>query len=285
MIHIRLMTESDIPLGMRLKTAAGWNQLAADWRRVLTLQPNGCWVAEWNGAPVGTAATCLFGSVAWIAMVLVDNQYRGRGIGRALLEQTLAFLDEQQVATVRLDATPLGQPLYEKLGFSPQFVLARFEGAVVSGPRDECEFDRQYLVETPQPSDQAQIMALDREVNATDRTKLLEQLFREYPDELRFVRKDEQIAGYVTLRPGARAWQLGPCIATTDASLSLLADAVRRHQGESFYLDIPQENRAVYELAERLGLQVQRTLVRMCRGVDVREDLSRLATTSGPELG
>jgi hypothetical protein len=67
--------------------------------------------------------------------------------------------------------------------------------------------------------------------------------------------------------------------------LCLLADGARRHAGEAFYLDIPQDNRAVCQMADRLGLRAERTLVRMCRGVEVREDLSRLATGSGPELG
>src|SRR5437764_6600293 len=99
MLHIRVMSAADIPFGMRLKQQAGWNQLEADWRRYLDLQPDGCFVAELDGQPVGTAATSLFGSVAWIALVLVDNAVRGRGIGTALMERALAFLDQRGVRT------------------------------------------------------------------------------------------------------------------------------------------------------------------------------------------
>src|SRR5439155_19059347 len=53
---------------------------------------------------------------------------RGRGIGKALVHHALDFLDRQGVQSVRLDATPLGQPLYEKLGFMPEYTLKRFEG-------------------------------------------------------------------------------------------------------------------------------------------------------------
>src|SRR4051794_33231462 len=49
MIRIRHMTLADVPLGMRLKTAAGWNQVEADWLRMLALEPDGCFVAEWDG--------------------------------------------------------------------------------------------------------------------------------------------------------------------------------------------------------------------------------------------
>ena len=39
-VSIRTMRAADIPLGMRLKQLAGWNQTEADWRRNLALQPS-----------------------------------------------------------------------------------------------------------------------------------------------------------------------------------------------------------------------------------------------------
>ena len=53
---------------------------ATDWRRFLALQPDGCFVAECDGRPAGTTVACIFGQVGWIAMVLVDASFRGRGI-------------------------------------------------------------------------------------------------------------------------------------------------------------------------------------------------------------
>src|SRR5437660_10527540 len=99
------MIPADIPLGLRLKAQAAWNQLEADWLRFLDLQPDGAFVAECDGTPAGTVATCVFGPVAWVAMVLVDTALRGRGLGRALMERALHFLDGAGVQTGRLDAT------------------------------------------------------------------------------------------------------------------------------------------------------------------------------------
>src|SRR5437870_742019 len=110
-ISIRLMRASDVGLGLQLSGRAGWNQVAADWRRLLELQPDGCFVAEWDRRPVGTTMTCLFGPVAWVAMVLVEESLRGRGIGKALMHRALDYLDGRRVPTIRLDATPLGRPL------------------------------------------------------------------------------------------------------------------------------------------------------------------------------
>ena len=111
------MTVADIPLGLRLARQAGWNQIEADWRRFLAMQPDGCFVGERDGTPVATTATFIFGPVAWIAMVLVDVDSRRKGVATTLLKHALDFLDNQGVKTVRLDATAAGQPVYEKLGF------------------------------------------------------------------------------------------------------------------------------------------------------------------------
>src|SRR5436305_115010 len=104
MIQVRAMTLGDVPFGLRLCRQAGWNQLEADWQRFFALQPDGGFVAEWDGAAVGTTFVFLFGRVAWIAMVLVEERLRGQGIGRALMTHALDFLDRRAIATSRLDA-------------------------------------------------------------------------------------------------------------------------------------------------------------------------------------
>jgi GNAT superfamily N-acetyltransferase len=204
MIRIRRMTAADVPFGMELKGQAGWNQTEADWQRCLALEPDGCFVAEWNGRPAGTTTTCVFGSVAWIAMVLVRPELRGRGIGKALMEHALAYLDGQGVQTIRLDATPLGQPLYERLGFTAQFTLDRFEGTLPDhAPISEVRPGRSADVET--------LLDLDGKTTATDRSKLLERLVSEGPEELRLVERGARIAGFLLTRTrprGRSCWQM-----------------------------------------------------------------------------
>jgi GNAT superfamily N-acetyltransferase len=94
------------------------------------MQPDGCFVAELDGTSAGTTTTCVFNGVAWVAMVLVDKSLRGKGIGTGLLKHALDHLKKRNVRTVRLDATPAGRPIYEKLGFVPEYELARYEGVV-----------------------------------------------------------------------------------------------------------------------------------------------------------
>ena len=129
-IRLRLLTPRDLAFAEVVRAAAGWNQTPADWRRFLELEPSGCFLAEWEGAPAGTATTLVHGpELAWIGMVLVHPDYRRRGIGRALLEHCLGHLQARGVQCIKLDATPLGQPVYERLGFRAEWTLARWERA------------------------------------------------------------------------------------------------------------------------------------------------------------
>lgn len=278
MISIRRMTATDIPFGMRLKEEVGWNQTEADWRRYLELEPDGCFVAECDGNPVGTTTTCIFGPVGWIAMVLVESSRRGQGIGKALMHHALSELETSGVASVRLDATPLGQPLYEKLGFKVQCHLVRFQGLLPT--RDPPK--------GVQPAMRARwddLIRFDGAATRTNRRKLLEHLFAAESESVRCVESGGGISGFLAARQGSRALQLGPCVANETAGPLLLADACHRHAGKYAYLDVPIGNGAATSFVHGLGLTIQRQLTRMCRGPDVREDIARLWASSGPEKG
>src|SRR5215213_11315770 len=127
-IHIRLLFETDIPAAMQLKETAGWNQTKEDWHRLLELDPNGCFAAVKDGRLVGTTTTTMYGKdLGWIGMVLVDPQQRRQGIATQLMNVALDYLKDK-VRTVKLDATALGKPVYEKFGFQVESVLERWSG-------------------------------------------------------------------------------------------------------------------------------------------------------------
>src|ERR1700753_4315332 len=79
------------------------------------------------GKIVGTAATLPYeDKFAWIGMVLVDPDYRNRGIGTTLLHRAVEYLDGAGIETLKLDATTAGKPLYEKIGFVTEYEIDRW---------------------------------------------------------------------------------------------------------------------------------------------------------------
>lgn len=284
MLRIRPLTAADIPLGLRLTSQAGWNQTAADWRRCLDLEPEGCFAAEMDGVFAGTTTTCTFGSVAWIALVLVDAAVRRRGIGGALVKHALAWLETRGVRSIWLDATPLGQPVYERLGFEPEFALCRFHGRPSAV---QPHFDLAQHVD-PASLDARHAAAcslLDRSIMGTDRTKLLVRLFADCPQHAHVVLHGGEVRGFIAARHGAQAVQVGPCLGDRQAGPALLAGAWRALAGRMVFTDIPEANREAAQLAESAGLTVQRQLLRMRQGDRLACDLAGLWASSGPEKG
>ncbi len=304
MIEIRRMTIEDVQLGLTLTRQAGWNQIESDWLRFMKLEPTGCFVAELNGSSVGTITTCLFGQVAWIAMLLVDASARGRGVGTAMLKHSLNYLEGRKVKTVRLDATSAGQPIYEKLGFVPEYQLARFACRDLASPpaatrcvkshRGESEPRREGMapsgrtgpvVTEAAPEIFAGIIEFDKRMTGTNRGKMLSRLFEEFPEDIHALWHGDKVEGFIITRPGANAIQIGPCVATTDAGSALLSDALNRCAAEPVFIDIPLDNAEAVRVAESGTLRIQRYFMRMYRGERVKDNIKALWAGSGPEKG
>jgi len=281
MLHVRTMTPDDVPLGMRLKDIAGWNQTEADWRRLLALEPAGCFLAEWDRRPAGTACVSVFPPLGWVSMVLVDPPVRGRGIATRLMQHALTYLDGRGVPTVRLDATPLGRAVYERLGFVAEYEVARWEGPAAGriGPVP-------VMLDPVAPADMAAVAALDEAATGADRRRLLDRLRAEHPEAMKVLTRGGHPAGYSCIRPGSRAMQIGPVVALdADAGEALADAALCDCAGRTVFADIPVPNLAAMRWAESHGLRVQRQFTRMRRGRPVPDRPMSLWAGFGPEKG
>ncbi|MBK8884959.1 MAG: GNAT family N-acetyltransferase [Bacteroidales bacterium] len=133
-ILIRQMMPEDLDQALDLSVTEGWNQTMKDWRLLLDNPLNVCIVAEKDNRVAGTATALNHGNrVAWIGMVLVDKLLRGQGAGKMLLESIIERLND--VPSVKLDATPAGEPLYRKLGFADEYKIFRMTCIIISSNR------------------------------------------------------------------------------------------------------------------------------------------------------
>jgi len=279
-MNLRLMTPADIPAGMRLKDIAGWNQTGADWERFLRASPEGCFVAEADGKVVGTATTIVYEErLAWIGMVLVDPDYRGRGIGTELLERTIAHLDARRIPTMKLDATPQGRPIYERLGFVAEYEIERWELCRPAGSAT--------APAASAPAELEEILRVDRDIFGADRGDLLRSLDREAPAFTLATHLPGRLTGYALGRRGSLADHLGPWMARDEASArELLEEFLRRSGCETIFVDCLRENPFARRLLRQRGFRFSRPLTRMYRGPNTypgRPEL--LCAALGPEFG
>src|SRR5690242_7692411 len=229
-MNLRVMTSADIPAGMRLKDLAGWNQTAEDWQRFLQSSPDGCFVAESEGAVCGTATTIIYEDrFAWIGMVLVDPKHRGQGIGTRLLERTIEYLDARGIPAMKLDATPQGKPIYEKLGFVTEYEIERWTLQRQAGVPPELHGVKPDFDENAK---------LDRMVFGADRRTLLASVNQNAPQFTLAIRRGDEVAAYSFGRRGTRADHLGPWMAGDEhAAREILDEFLLRSGRDTIFVD------------------------------------------------
>lgn len=277
-MEIRRLTFDDIGSMMRLRDLAGWNQTEADLRRLLMLEREGCFAACVGGRVVGTATTTTYGSdLAWIGMVLVDPEHRRRGIATALMEQALACLRARGIRTIKLDATPAGRSVYERLGFIAENVVERWSGTAHGK-----------FVEGTHTTDWRDVAALDRLVFGADRGELMRSMLADAATPL-LVRwgQERNVAGYACGRAGVRDGYIGPVVGDgVDTVRALLSPAFARFEGRLVNVDIVAEFPGAIELMRDLGFERQRELLRMRLGPAIQlASLPRVFAIAGPEVG
>lgn len=86
---------------------------------------------------IGTAI--LHPEVAWIAHVIVAPEHRNKGLGLMLTDYLVKYIQSHHLQTIYLLATPLGEPVYKKLGFIPEGTYTFYrEGLKPEKPTLEC---------------------------------------------------------------------------------------------------------------------------------------------------
>jgi creatinine amidohydrolase/Fe(II)-dependent formamide hydrolase-like protein/ribosomal protein S18 acetylase RimI-like enzyme len=285
-IALRQMQVRDIEAGMRLVQIAGWNQTQEDWEFFLRLNPLGCTVAVQNGQVIGTITTIHYGdALSWISMLLVDPGYREMGIGSRLMEHAVASLRGR--ATVRLDATPLGEAIYRRLGFQPERNLSRLVHPSAPSPTHEQLGHGPEGVRTLSSDLLSEAERLDWGALGGDRSALLRDLRQRAPDMAWADVQDGRLTGFCLGRHGSRYHQVGPIVAETVETAKALCQAcLASLRGRPAVLDVPTSQEGFIAWLQSLGFVEQRTLTRMRLGEAVRSEHPTLIyAIAGPELG
>jgi predicted N-acetyltransferase YhbS len=278
-IEVRLRTGEDIAEAMRLKAGAHWNQTEVDWRRLLRLDPSGCFAASIGGKVVATTTTTMYGRVlAWVGMVLVDPEFRRRGIATRLVRVALKHLGEAGVGTVKLDATPAGVPVYEGLGFEAELAIERWSGVARDRSGNRSMEDRE----------RSGVFELDRRAFGADRSRLLSALIDDACVTPSIsATTGGSLEGYALARRGTDAFYVGPVVATDIGTGATLLDGVLGQlSGSQIYIDLNTSFQGGAEELVNRGFVRQRELIRMRFGEKSDAGTSgRIFAIAGPEVG
>ena len=207
---MRALTEADMPACHRLSLQLKWPHRLEDWQFLERLGHG--FVIERrqdDQAPVlvGTALYFDYGdSHAALGMLIVQPGLQGHGLGRRLTQK----LQEHTGGRIEmLNATPAGQPLYEKLGFVATGALHQHQGSVfqpllIPLPAGE-------RVRPLGNSDGARIEALDARATGMDRSKVLAAV-GEVAEGVA-IDRDGEMLGFALVRRFGHGRVIGPVVA------------------------------------------------------------------------
>ncbi|WP_246273514.1 GNAT family N-acetyltransferase [Phytohabitans houttuyneae] len=210
-----------------------------------------------------TVLTSYQGGLAAISMVLVAKDHERQGLGRALMVHAIG---EAGAATVVLNATEYGRPLYERLGFvsvgSTFTHVGHFTGPGGHASRPAT------------PDDLDAIHRLDTEVNGADRAILIDRLSG-FAAQVRTVEGKAGITGYAAAWPNHGNTVIGPVMAGSVAEArALIADVAAGVDGP-VRLDLDGRHPELHAWAVKRGLELRTSTAVMARGGPLPGDRGR----------
>lgn len=252
MLTIRPLQRKELP---RLKDFAPpeWN---TDLSRTFAFQFGRPYfhplAAELDGALVGCAQGLLNGRTGWLGNIIVLPEYRSRGIGAALTRRLVEFFASRSCSSQVLIATPMGEPVYRKLGFETVAYYLLMKSEEPPRPVDVPAVGRLERGETDA------LLALDQAVTGEQRGPFLKRFLAD---------------GWVHRPPGGTpdgfflsTLGQGPVLAGNDrAGLALLAFKTAQGCRE---VVLPEANQAGVNFLEGRGFREVRRLPRMALGAD-----------------
>lgn len=284
---------------MALSTAAHWNQTEEDWRMLLSLGHG--WGLRLGGA--GDSADCLVASTlvlpyedrfAWISMVLVLPDQRGKGLAARLLRHALQDLAARRLLPL-LDATPDGRPVYLKQGFVDAWGFQRWRRRATANRESPApEITTNMAARPLLEADWPQLQAADAQAFGASRLRLLRALAQRTPQAAWVAEGENALRGYVLAREGRTALQLGPLLADDeDTAIGLLAAALGSMQrsgntlGRDVIVDLCDGRQRLAAWLRAQGFVPERPFTRMVHGAQNQApgDARRVCLVAGPELG
>lgn len=271
---LREMGAADVAPAHVLSQKIQWPHRLEDWQQAWSL--GGGVIAEVEGDVVGCALRWLWGDQrATLGLVIVAEQCRGQGIARAMLQQMIAPLPDYQLHLV---ATDQGKPLYQKLGFIDQGLLAQHQCREMPAGHT-APLPKGASLRPAFPQDLATLVELDLAASGLSRQPLLAAMLASAEQAL--VLEHQGIAvGFAFRRRFGHGNMIGPVVAPELTGAIAMVDALCLPcQGEFVRVDTPLASGLSPWLAER-GLPCVDTPTIMVRGAPHRPDCDVALTFS-----
>ncbi|WP_017703429.1 GNAT family N-acetyltransferase [Pseudomonas syringae] len=248
-----------------------WPHRLEDWAMLQRVAQG--FVAVHNGRLIGSAFACHQGEFSTIGLVIVSDDYQGKGIGRKLMELAVGSVPPR---TAILNATLAGAPLYEKMGFVSFGEIQQRQGqaqlpdATVLKAEESCR--------ALSEADHARVLELGNAGSGLDRSATLGDVLNNLEHAVG-IDRDGQLEAFALLRPFGRGLCIGPVVAqTVEQARHMIEHLLARVPYAFVRIDIPTDC-GLADWLEEAGLKRVDSVTCMSMGAvpQAREGVSQFA--------
>lgn len=230
----RPMTAADVGNAHELSLALKWPHLLEDWAMLQRVAQG--FVALHNGRLIGSAFACHQGEFSTIGLVIVSDDYQGKGIGRKLMELAVGSVAPR---TAILNATLAGAPLYAKMGFVSFGEIQQRQGQ--AQPPGPTELKAQERCRGLSEADHPRVLELANAGSGMDRSVTLGDVLNNLEHAVG-IERDGQLQAFALLRPFGRGLCIGPVVAqSVDQARHMIGELLARVPYAFVRIDIPTD--------------------------------------------
>ena len=275
---IRTMRSDEISLAADWAAAEGWNPGLTDDACFASVDPEGFFIGEIDGAPAATVSCVNYGArFAFLGFYIVRADLRGRGYGLRIWNAAIAHAGSRVIG---LDGVVAQQDNYRKSGFQLAYANVRYGGTVAAPDAPQAEIIA--LSDVPM----AAVEADDATVFPAPRPAFLRAWIGAPGHVGCAVARDGRLAGWGVIRPCLKGRKIGPLVADDRATAeAVLSALLARVGGGEIFLDVPGINREAIALAQDFGLAPVFETARMYTGAIPPLRLERVFGVTSFELG
>jgi len=289
MIAIRLWTPSDIDYVAKSVKREGWGYVKRDVERCWQFEPNGCYIAEVQGKPVGHVFSISYDRIGWIGLLIVNPRERGKGIGATLMQAAIRHLEKIGAETIQLEAVEKAVALYKRLGFVEEFDSLRFSKQLKQKEEEKPKLSQRTEMFHIKEENLKNIAKFDSKYFGANRLRVLQSLFEDQTEQCFVAMAKQKTLGYIMSRKIQNANWIGPWVSkNSETAEKLLFACIEAIGGEEIELRLgmPILNTNGIKLMKKLDFQQTSKSIRMVWGKRRHKgNIKGIYGIAGPEKG
>lgn len=256
---LRVMTPDEAPAVISMMRKIGWDHPLEQTRQNITWGGDGSFCLAFDKEIVATTIALKYSDrLAWIGLVVSDPAYQRRGFARRLMNHAMQHLSA--IESVMLDASVMGFPLYDSMGFQALYKINVYIGAAQA-------FDTPAAIRPMTPEDLPTIINMDCEKVGAPRPQVMNWLFQTGKGYV--VEDSGSITGYTFTRTQLDPLRLVAWNARdpeTAEQIFRFGSTLAANSGVKLHVSIPEPNVNAVDIATRYGLKFDRYVTRMVYG-------------------